>query len=69
MAVYDRVDQRRRRAINLQKNYGEDLKIAWKIKGVPKTWLIKEMIQKFILDIKLWWVIRRLKKSGYYDRD
>jgi hypothetical protein len=69
MAVYDRVDKRRRRLINLQKNYNEDLKICWKIKGIPKTFLIKMMVESFILDIKLWWTIRRLKKSGYYDRD
>ncbi|MBA7586955.1 hypothetical protein ES708_28962 [subsurface metagenome] len=69
MAVYDRVDKKRRRAINASKEYKQMLIIGWRTKGIPKTFLIKMMVEKFINDIKLWWTIRRLKKSGYYDRD
>ena len=69
MAVYDRVDKRRRRAINASKNFKRDLIINWKIGGIPKTTLIKMMVEALILDIKIWWTIWRLKKSGYYDRD
>jgi len=69
VAVYDRVDKRRRRAINASKMFKQDLIIYWKLGGIPKTKLIKMMVEMFILDIKLWWTIRRLKKSGYYDRE
>lgn len=69
MAVYDRVDKRRSGAINASKNFKRDLIINWKIGGIPKTWLIKGMVECLILDIKVWWSTWRLKKSGYYDRD
>jgi len=69
VAVYDRVDKRRRRAINARKRFKQSLVIGWKTKGVPKTWLIKMMVGLLIDDIKLWWTVWRLKKSGYYDRD
>ena len=69
MAVYDRVDKRRRRAINASKKFKQDLFIIWKLGGIPKTELIKMMVEILILDIKVWWGTWRLKKSGYYDRD
>jgi hypothetical protein len=69
MAVYDRVDKHRRRAINASKNFKRDLIINWKIGGIPKTTLIKMMVEALIADIKIWWTTWQLKKSGYYDRD
>jgi len=65
MAVYDRVDKHRRRAINASKNFKRDLVINWKIGGIPKTWLIKEMVECLLADIKIWWTTKKLKKAGY----
>ncbi|MBA7667034.1 hypothetical protein ES703_75119 [subsurface metagenome] len=59
MAVYDRVDKRRRRAIDSHKRYNKDLSICWKKGLLPKSKLILMMIENLISDIKLWWKIRQ----------
>jgi len=69
VAVYDRVDKRRRRAINASKKFKQSLIGSWKTGTLPKTIIIKWMAGILILDIKVWWLTLRLKKSGYYDRD
>jgi len=69
LAVYDRLEKRRRRTINASKRFKQDWVINWKLGGIPKTTLIKMMVEILILDIKVWWMTWRLKKSGYYDRD
>ena len=63
MAVYDRVDKRRRRVINIHKRYNKDLNICWKKGLLPKSKLMGMMIESFISDIKLWWTLRQLKKA------
>jgi hypothetical protein len=65
MAVYDRVDKRRRALINAQKRYKQDLNICWKRGYLPKNKLIMMEIESLIADIKIWWTTRRLKKAGY----
>ncbi|MBA7588143.1 hypothetical protein ES708_30193 [subsurface metagenome] len=65
MAVYDRVDKRRRALINAQKRYRQDLIINWKIGGIPKTTLIKMMVEALIADIKIRWTTKKLKMAGY----
>jgi len=68
MAVYDRIDKRRRRAIKASKVFKQDFVINWKLGGIPKTELIKMMVEILILDIKVWWCTKRLIRTGYYDQ-
>lgn len=65
MAVYDRVDKRRRALINAQKRYNKDLNICWKRGYLPKTKLVMMMVESFIADIKIWWTTIKLKKANY----
>jgi len=65
MAVYDRVDKRRRALINAQKRYRQDLNICWKRGYLPKRILIIMMIENFIAGIKIWWTTKKLKMAGY----
>jgi len=69
LVVYDRVDEMIRAEISESKGYKQVLITAWEDKSSPKTWLIKEMLKSLIKDIQIWWEVRQLKKSGYYDRD
>lgn len=59
MAVYDRVDKHKRRAINAHKRYNKDLAICWKTGILPKGTLIMMKIESLISDFKLWWKLRQ----------
>jgi len=61
MAVYDRVDKKRRRLINAQKRYNRDLNICWKKGLLPRSKLILMKIESLTFDIKLWWSLRQFK--------
>jgi len=69
MSVYDRVKEMIEEEIDESKEYKQVLITAWRDKSSPKTWLAKEMLQCLKKDIQLWWIIRGIKRSGYYDRD
>jgi len=64
MAVYDRVDKRRRRSIDAHKRYNKDLNICWKKGLLPKNKLIMMKIESLISDFKLWWTLRQFKKAN-----
>ncbi len=69
MAVYYSVDDDVKMAINVSKRSKQELVNAWREGYLPKAYVIKMMVKTLIGDIKFWWQIRQLKKSGHYDRD
>jgi len=69
MTVHYSVDDDVKMAINVSKKAKQELVNAWREGYLPKIYVIKMMVETLIYDIKFWWQIRRLKKSGYYDKD
>lgn len=59
MAVYDRVNKSRRRAIDTQKRYNRNLDICWRKGLLPKSRLIMMKIESLIFYIKLWWKLKQ----------
>ena len=69
MTVYYSADDDVEMAINASKSAKRSLVYGWKKGYLSEEYVIKQMVLLLIGDIKFWWQIRQLKKSGHYDKD